>query len=166
MKQKLVPISIITTILSVTAGVFFWYISSNHNDNPLTTINYDPPTQEEINIGTQIKKESVESDQTSKNSQVQTNVSMSLAPVSVSGTVVKIRVTIAGSQTGYCLLTLSGPQGQVVTKSANLQAMASYSTCQGFDVPKTELSSGTWTFVIDGSFSSDRTGQTNGEFVI
>jgi hypothetical protein len=44
-------------------------------------------------------------------------------------------------------LTLS-KNGQTVTKTAAVQALASESTCQGFDIPTSELSPGTWSLTL------------------
>lgn len=45
--------------------------------------------------------------------------------------------------TGNCTLTLT-KSGQTVTKTADTQALSSTSTCKGFDIPVSELSSGSW----------------------
>lgn len=45
---------------------------------------------------------------------------------------------------GTCALTLTGPSGKTVTKSASVQPLSNTTTCKGFDIPLTELTAGTW----------------------
>lgn len=53
-----------------------------------------------------------------------------------------IRLTINQYLTsGSCELALTSADGQVITKTAPVVASASTSTCQGFDIPLSELSS-------------------------
>jgi hypothetical protein len=49
---------------------------------------------------------------------------------------------------GSCVLTMS-KDNQTVTRNVGIQALASSSTCKGFNVPVAELSPGTWTIKID-----------------
>lgn len=60
-----------------------------------------------------------------------------------------IRTTINQSiSSGTCQLTLSS-NGRTVTKSTNISQNPSSSTCQGFDIPVSELSQGTWQIDIE-----------------
>ena len=60
-----------------------------------------------------------------------------------------IRTTINQTlSSGTCQLTLSS-NDKTVTKSANIVQNPSSSTCQGFDVPVSELGQGTWQIDIE-----------------
>lgn len=76
---------------------------------------------------------------------------------SVSGGNLVIRTTINQLLTsGTCTLTLTNGS-KTVTRSANIAQNPSSSTCQGFDVPTSELGSGTWSISI-AIASGDKTG--------
>ena len=76
---------------------------------------------------------------------------------SVSGGNLVIRTTINQLLTsGTCTLTLTNGS-KTVTRSTNIAQNPSSSTCQGFDVPTSELGSGTWSISI-AIASGDKTG--------
>ncbi len=65
------------------------------------------------------------------------------------GDTVLIRTTIGIVATeGTCVLDMNGPNGKTYRGSTGIQAMSSTSTCKGFNVPLSELSSGKWTITI------------------
>ncbi len=77
-----------------------------------------------------------------------------------------IRTTIDQKlSTGTCTLTLTNKTtGKTVTKTADVFANPSSSTCKGFDVPTSSLSSGTWNISISvrsGSALGTITGQVS-----
>lgn len=55
---------------------------------------------------------------------------------------------------GDCVLTLSH-DNQTVTKTVGIQPLASSSTCKGFEIPRSDLSSGSWTINITITASTD-----------
>lgn len=93
------------------------------------------------------------------------NTSQSLTGVinraSVADGTLTIRTTINQSLTsGSCRLTLTNGQ-KTVTRNVNITPNPSSSTCEGFDVPTSELGSGSWDINITIS-SGDRTGSLKG----
>ena len=57
-----------------------------------------------------------------------------------------VRVTVSINQiwsSGTCSLSITNGTSST-TKTAPIQAMPSYSTCQGFSIPVSELGAGTW----------------------
>ena len=54
---------------------------------------------------------------------------------------------------GTCTLSLTSGS-QTVTRTANVQPLASVSTCQGFNVPLSNLSPGVWTATVSFSDST------------
>ncbi|MBQ6605763.1 hypothetical protein IJH66_02135 [Candidatus Saccharibacteria bacterium] len=83
----------------------------------------------------------------------------------VSGNSLVLRVNIDQYLTsGTCTLRLEN-SGSVVEKTAAILPTASTSSCEGFDVPVSELSSGSWTIKISLS-SAEKTGEITGEVKI
>ena len=80
----------------------------------------------------------------------------------VDGTLV-IRATINQSPSnGSCQLTLTNKStGRTIVKSADIVANPSSSTCNGFDIPVSQLSSGSWSITINLT-SGDSSGQITG----
>ena len=83
----------------------------------------------------------------------------------VSGSNLILRVNINQYLTaGTCNLILTHQaSGATYAASANLIASASTSTCEGFDIPVSELSSGTYGIKINIA-SGDKTGIITGEY--
>ncbi len=52
------------------------------------------------------------------------------------------------TSSGTCTLAMTGPNGKTYTATAEVQAQPSYTTCKGFDVPRSSLSSGTWSIKV------------------
>lgn len=66
-----------------------------------------------------------------------------------SGEQVSIRTLIpVFTGQGTCELSMDGPEGASYKASAPVQAMASSSTCAGFNIPVGELTGGTWKVTI------------------
>lgn len=74
-------------------------------------------------------------------------VNVSITSANQNNGQLQIRTLIETVASGRCALTLSG--SHTVTREADTQALASSSTCQGFDVPISELSPGTWDIKIN-----------------
>lgn len=80
-----------------------------------------------------------------------------------------IRVTIDQflQEAGACTLTLSNKtSAQVITKTAQTADNPSYSTCQGFDIPLSEINSGTWQLKLLVKTNSKSGEIDGGEIVI
>lgn len=75
-------------------------------------------------------------------------VSVLLSSANQNDGILQVRIMIGALiSEGTCSLTLSR-NGAIVTRSAGVQALSNSSTCKGFDIPVTELSSGSWTAEI------------------
>lgn len=72
-----------------------------------------------------------------------------------------IRVNIDQFTSGNCDLILTAGD-QTITRHTGIINNASTSTCNGFDIPASEISSGTWQIRIDLS-SNDKKGTITGE---
>lgn len=155
------PIVIIPAIiiLSLAGGYIVWrqqFKQAETNQNkeieeattPETKIDLNPPTEEQVEIGQDIKEHVNEKTQS-------TIFSITITSAGIHGDLLQIRAVVNGaiSNDGVCDLTLTGPSG-TIEKTAKTYALASYSTCQGFDINRTGLSPGKWTInltvTIDG----------------
>ncbi len=132
-------------VFALNGSIFGW----PHRDKaPVSTqnINYEPPTTEQLNAGQEAKKNTVEQSET--NPQNKDTLGVSITAANQNNPTFQIRIlidSVVGS--GSCQLIMT--KGSVnVTRSAGTQALASTSTCQGFDIPVSELSPGTWNVKI------------------
>lgn len=150
---------IVTVILILGAGsaAVFGY---THRQQPATVTNNEPsldPNRNKVDLGSattdqqqagkDIKKETVDSNNQPTPSPG-ANIPVIISAASQNGSTLQVRSLIQSViSDGTCSLELSH-NGQKVTKSSGVQAMSSSSTCQGFDIPTSELSPGTWTIQL------------------
>lgn len=121
--------------------------------NDSHNINYDAPTEDQKKAGENIKKSTIDNTDKQKSG----DFSVSFTSVSQTDNYLRIRSLItAVSNTGICTLVLTKGDS-TITNTSDIQAGPSSSTCQGFDVLISELSSGNWqavlTVEINGSSS-------------
>lgn len=128
-----------------------YQISKESTDIPVVVDN-NPPTDEQKNAGN-IQKE------TQNGAITNNDLEITITSIDTSNNLVKIRSAISGviSNSGICTLNLS--KGDIiVSKTSGTYAMPSLSTCKGFDINKSDLSSGVWDVKlivnIDGKESS------------
>lgn len=171
-KKKLwIVAGIVALLVAVAAG---WYVFAGRSTSEGADKTESVLTsEEEKKAGDQAKTSTVESDtsedtssNSSKNSpsvspSVSPTVSMQITANSQNGTMYQVRTLInAIINSGICTLTLTKGEA-TLTNTASVQASAQSSTCQGFDVPTSKLSAGTWQVAI--SFTgAGRTGSANG----
>jgi hypothetical protein len=143
--------------------------ADNYN-SPLTTkIDNNPPTKEQIDAGNNTKSGST-SDTPPEPTPIQDSdkksVQVAITAANQNGSLLQIRALISAVETtGTCTLTLTNTQNNTVTKAAGVQALATTSTCQGFDILISELSTGSWH--IDLEYSNDSlTGTATQDVVI
>jgi hypothetical protein len=124
-----------------------------------TTDNIDSqePTQEEKDTGNQSKSDTIEKGQQPTATDPSSPIQITLTANSLNGDTYQIRYLLEdGINGGVCKLTLT--QGsKTVTQEANIQALASSSTCEGFNVSHDSLSPGQWNATLNVE-SNGRTG--------
>lgn len=130
-------------------------------------INFDKPTSEQVDTGSQTKQQTIDqsnnkdntgSDPTPAPQPVEGSdkktVNMEITAINQTNTALQIRTLIQTiTSEGTCSLSMNGPSGKTYTSTATIQALPSSSTCKGFDVPLTELSQGVWMITV--SFTND-----------
>lgn len=165
----------VVIVLAALIGVSAYAAYALTNDNH--TMRETNTSQQETDAGNQAKKDTIDkSDQDSANNtptdkgeqpsapQSQ-EVAMTITASSQSESTYQIRTMISALvSSGTCQLQLT-KGGSTVSKSAGVAAFAQTSTCQGFDVPLSELSPGTW--AVKASFNgSGKTGSTSSEIEV
>lgn len=170
-KKKLAIISASLALVALLAGsilyvyvlngnIFGWTSGKKSTVLDSNIVNNEKPTEEQKDAGTTIKENSVNTNQGDKlgtstsdkvptpspnaNGKSKVDVTITASNLSVNLSTYQIRSLISAVvSTGTCTLTLT-QSDKVVTKTAGIQSLSSSSTCQGFDVPTSELAPGKW----------------------
>ncbi len=155
----------LTYVYALGGNLLGWQApNSSPSDN--NKINYGPATSEQQKSGSKIKSDSTNNQQdpakpatnqsdtppapTPTPDSAKKSVQVTITAANQNGSILQIRTQIdAVENTGKCTLTLTKSGASTVTKTAGTQAYASISTCQGFDIPMSELSAGTWQALIN-----------------
>jgi len=159
--KLVITLAVAATLITIGLLGFIYMKKIGPFTKDTSGINYSPPTKDEQQTGDQIKE------QNSKNSDTtNTGSDPSPAPTPSTGSskptvgveitaanqnkgVLSIRILVQTlSSGGTCSLSMSGPAGKIYSAVAESQTGPSTSTCKGFDVPVSSLSSGTWTITI------------------
>lgn len=174
----------ILLLLCLGAGGAFYVWSKNNarlDQRPVNSTNYGPATSDQKKNGDNIKANNTRSTTDSKSTlsgsdqppaptpiagSSKKSVQVSFTSANQNGSTFQTRIQIdTVVNTGTCTLTLSKPGSADVVKTAGVQPLASTSTCQGFDIPTSELSSGTWHMNLSYD-SSDFTGVAQKDITI
>ena len=161
--KKYIIIAIAALVIIAGCIAYFAVAAMNkHTRSDGTSVNYDPPTSDQLAAGNQIKENSVNPDNASKpnvsgsdqpaspvpQSNGKSKVSATLTAANQNGSTLQIRSDIGTvTNSGTCTLTMT-KGSSTVTKSAAVQALAGGTTCTGFDIPVSELSAGTWKIAL------------------
>ncbi len=150
-------ITIATIVIIICAGIGVYATQKfkpndtkeNTTTSSSTDTNLDPPTNEEIQTGKDIKEQKV-----NPSTPVQTTESLNITANNTDSNI-QVRATIASSiQDGTCTITLTKGSSTVTKPSVGIQPLSGYSTCKGWDIPLSELSSGTWNIEIVAKYQS------------
>ena len=170
-KMNIITVVSLIALLLLGAWIIFAYTSSTwpfHNTLQTTSSKVDTKNP----LGTDTEKIQDNGDPAKSPSQYEgedPNTTASLTGfVSFSSVVddnLVIRTTIDQSlNSGTCKLTLT-KGAMTVTKTSDIVANPSSSTCSGFDIPTSELSSGKWNIYITLT-NGNKTGTITGEATI
>jgi hypothetical protein len=149
----LLPLAVIIVLLAVC--IYFYTRTANTNTPTNTqtpaipqTIDYAPSTTEQ--------KQAVETKKISNQTPVSTKFTATISK-NTSNNIIQIRSVINGatSNNGTCDLTIT-KGAETVSKSAATYALPSSSTCQGFDINRSELSAGTWQINMTVTINGER----------
>ena len=159
--MKLITLlTVVILIAAVVSGLLFYIFSvSPGTPNTANSPSKDVQEQQAKETATATKKQTIDnaSQSTSKSSSdahtIQPSVSIQFTYLGQSNTTYTIRTLINRVfASGTCTLTLTQGTRQV-TRSVDIQAQSSSSTCKGFDIPLSDLGTGTWR--LDLNLSGD-----------
>lgn len=179
-KAKILLITGLTIILSV--GALSYYVFAMHGSilgwSPYAykdSSGTNPASKEQLDTGAAIKEQSLSGNSTKSGSSgsdqppapiTQTNgkssVEVSITAANQTDNSLQVRALISVLDTsGTCTLSLRKQSSdQLVTKTVGVQALANTATCKGFDIPLSELSTGTWDATL-AFHSTDFTGSSS-----
>jgi hypothetical protein len=156
-KLKVLYAVIIVLILAgIGYGIYQVATSrSTTNDNPsnVNKVNSSPPTDEQVQAGTEAKRQTVENNEITKpdgtDGKTSQQIAATITSANQNGSSVTIRTLITGSVSSStsCSLTVTN-DATSITKTAAAQSLASSATCQGFDIPVSELGAGMWSIQL------------------
>ena len=107
-----------------------------------------PPTNEQVSTGQAIKQNSLENNNDSDEEESTEDVVIEILPPKPDGHKLQIQTILRTvTNSGKCTLTLSKAGQKTQIQVVGVQALTSYSTCEGFSVDN--LSEGTWSIQID-----------------
>jgi len=179
-KKKSHKKAIIGSILAVVlvAGSTFGYLYYRHTQNATNanntasaqTINLDPPTQEQVQAGSTQKENAVDNsakdDANSDPTPTSGSLTVTLTSSNVNNGIQQLRYLISQQLgSGTCTLTLTSGSQTPIVKTAAVEALASSSTCEGFDITTSSMASGQWTAAVTVTNGSE-SGSTSSTFQV
>ena len=173
-KQRLSIILAVAVILIASFGAGAYYLLSRDVDTPESATeknnknsdkensNQSETSPGDIDANTQDGTSSVPEEEKDTplryegdNPSSSDSLSGAITYSAVSGDVLIIRTTIDQLASGSCTATLANG-GKVVTRTSTLAQNPSSSTCEGFDIPVSELGSGNWNIEITVQDATNR----------
>ena len=100
-------------------------------------INYNPPTSEQKNPATDNRDQPPVT-------QSQDNLTITLTAMKQVDDTLFVRTLITPITSGQCTLSITKPGQVSITQAVEIQALASSSSCKGFNVPTSTLAKGMW----------------------
>jgi hypothetical protein len=161
-KQKTISkwqfiLATVVVVAAVIAIAIYAYGLLGGAPKESASIDYKEASNDQKKAGESIKKQSVVTNGSKPNTgsdspaapipqeNGKAKVDITISSANQNGNVFQIRTVIGVvTSSGTCTLTLSRSGQTTVTKTAEVQATASVSTCKGFDIPIAELSPGAW----------------------
>ena len=148
---KKLLITLVIIVLGLGSYVAYAIFSASRQSSTREfqdSINYEPPTDEQKEAGDKQKEETISKNDdaaSASNNDQRQDIKVSYTALNQADGQLLVRALIdTVTNDGVCALTLT--KGDVVvTKTAGTQSGPSSSTCKGFNVLVSELSSGEWT---------------------
>lgn len=114
---------------------------------PVNTVDYSPATTSEQAEGERIKNSIIEQSNTTPTTPSAITITLSAAGQDNKGGPIIVRSIINGATSGSC--TLSLVKGSATkTYQSSVVSLGTYYGCEGFSVPITDLSAGTWKLTL------------------
>lgn len=122
--------------------------SNQQTDQPSP---FTPPSDEEIQAGKEVKEQNVNPSSTPN---PETGAQLTVT-ANNTGSSIQVRTAIAAIiQDGTCTIVLTKGSSNVTKPEVGIQPLSGYSTCKGWDIPLSELSSGVWSIKVLANYQS------------
>jgi hypothetical protein len=142
-------------VFGLKGHIFGW---SPYTVNSVKSIDYDKPSPDQTNTGNDIKQQSVKNNQTKSGvsgsdqppaptpqGNGKSIVETTISSANQTDSYLQFRTLISTlDSTGTCSLVLTNQTNQSLHYTAGVQPLSNTSTCKGFDIPLSALSSGIW----------------------
>jgi hypothetical protein len=150
-KKLLVAVGVLSLVLLLSGSYVFMNRQSlfgskvqpeQTEESVDRAINYDEPTNEQIELGNETKKQTIEKGTASDTGTPTSNITITAD--NISDNTLRIRTLISEIvSSGICVLTLANANNseEVITEKAEIQNLPNSSTCKGFDIGLDRLSS-------------------------
>lgn len=161
-KKKLTIIfASVLTLALIGGGVAAYMVSTNQDtadSQEINSVNYDPPTDQEVEDGQDAKKDAYEDTKTDtsddKNTTNKRSVNVGISYADIYNNNLEVRAFTNGIvEAGTCTVTIT-KDGKVVTETSGAFIDASSTQCEPMFIPKSQFSSGTWSVSVSYSSSS------------
>lgn len=154
-RKKKLLIIVILCLAAVGAVIAYTYVNGAPSDklDKAPGVNYDKPTQEQVDAGYEAKKQSLDS-QSSGNDESKTSSgpALNITALNQADGIVSIRATVdTTSAVGTCNLSMATSGSSTFNQEVGLQDYGTYSVCKGFDIPESQLAKGTWSVSVSYS---------------
>lgn len=152
-KKKIVILVIILIFVGVgylaaAASFALWPFHVETQTNEESHVNLEEASPEQKEAGNTAAEQHKNPDNSSDEAQGSAP-SMEITSLNQTGNSLVIRTMIHTLEPGTCTLTLTHTSHAEISETADTQALASVSTCQGFDINRSELPPGEWQLHIE-----------------
>jgi hypothetical protein len=164
-KTKTVLLVALVIVLAAAAGAYAFRdqlgLTSIGSSDKNTNIDYgktsdDQAEGEKTAEQTDNNHGTVDSPASGTDKDQKNNVGVEITSANQNGSMLQIRAIVQKvTNTGTCSLTLSKSGEQPIKKTAAIQTATTYSTCQGFNVPTSNMATGVWNISLN--FENDST---------
>ncbi|MGD8373713.1 MAG: hypothetical protein PVI21_02540 [Candidatus Woesebacteria bacterium] len=154
---KNIIIGIVIAILAIAAAAIFFFYSQRNSSkssdiNPVNTVNYDAPTEEEKTQNDaqkeQIINDYTESQEKSANTEtigVDGSIIATITRANQTGSTISIGILVEGTMSGTCAVSLSKEGQSTMTKTFDIIYEGTTSMCNNVSFPLSDLpESGEW----------------------
>lgn len=162
-KKRWLIITLVIAIVLLGVGIGVYALQNNANKKPTPSsdkstsqndsdlkISTDPPTSNEIDAGNATKSNNNAGQDPSPSDDKTLSIT-----ANNTGSTIQIRSTIAAQpESGNCSLVLTKGDETITKDTVGIQALPGYSTCKGWDIDTSTLSSGSWTANVTATYGS------------
>lgn len=157
LSKSLVTLGLIAAVgVLLSGGIFVYKKLQVNNSQPQPQsdiykqkVDLSEPTEDQLKSAQATKEQSLTENSTGTSpATTDANFIITAKNVNISSSTLQIRTLLSDvASQGTCILTLT-KSSATVSRNVAIQAGPADSTCQGFDIPLSELSNGTWAIRI------------------